>query len=550
MTIWSLGINPGVHDSSAALTRDGVPVVLIEQERVSREKRAPWVSPAEAIDLCLRYAGISTSDLSTIALGWDMPRLSDWLVADASRALRNLELESVERLFPESRTSKLPPIERIRHHDAHAASASWASGFASSAVLVMDNRGEDASTSIYRFSGDSAPVLVESFPINRSLGIFYRAATEYAGLYSSDGTAGKLMGLASYGRPRQSMPLSIGVDGPRLDVLEDEWPRVDLHRRLISALLDRFTEGYPYISGSPDVLAYADFAASAQEALERAIVWLARRARQLTGETRLAIAGGVALNCTANGLLEREGVFDAIFVQPVSSDAGVALGAAYAAAGSGAAVGASAMLDAQLGVSWTREEILSALRAEGEHADELEAGTLDNICAKLVANGAILGWFQDRAEVGPRALGGRSILADPRRREVALEVNRRKGRELWRPLAPTVLEERFADYFDGAPDRFMIKAAVVKPGQRLQVPAIVHVDGSARPQIVRSQDSRIRGFLEEFARLTGVPMVLNTSFNVRGEPIVHTPTDAIRSARSMKLDALAIGPFLVQWSNV
>jgi carbamoyltransferase len=546
---WIVGLNHGGHDASAALLHGGKLIVTVEQERLSRRKRALEQSPADALRYCLDYAGIRLSDVAVVALGSDHDRLARWLRLDAQQRRQVLPYDAPEWLFPDrlfagERPGRVMPVE---HHLAHAASAFWPSGYEEAVVLVFDAMGEDYATSVSIGAAGHLKI-VESFPIDTSLGFFYETASEFTGLGRQD--AGKLMGLAAYGRPLY--PASLGFrDG---DLVWDGVPDAvrygrDLINERSAALADHFSRTcYPYRPRNGDhIMAYADFAASAQAALERSILALADWARERTGLRRVALAGGVALNCTANGKLSRSRLFDEVYVQPMAHDAGVALGAALVAANSlGMDLADSQMRHAYWGPDTRDDQVVAALQVAGLRAERLSGDAIGARVAGLVGRGAIVCWHQGRAEVGPRALGARSLIGDPRTRQTLVRLNTAKSREMWRPLAPSVIAERFDEYFEGTPNPFMIVAATVRPEVRAAIPAVVHVDGSARPQAVyRSDNPRYYQLLQAFDQVAGVPMVVNTSLNVADQPIACLPADSIDAFTRSGADALMLGDHLV-----
>jgi len=362
------------------------------------------------------------------------------------------------------------------------------------------------------------------------------------------------MGLSSYGRPTEPMPLvtdSSGLSfGPAIVV--PNGPRI--RERLRDQLHAYWRENtYPYAVGDGrEILAYANFAASVQGALEDALVQLAQRLKRATGSTRLAIAGGVGQNCAANGMLASKGIFEAIYVQPACHDAGVSFGAAlqvcHARNPSSVTPASAGMPHAYWGLQFESSECQSALDQAGLKYERLHEDALVSVVAQAIADGDVVGWFHGRAEIGPRALGARSILADPRKRSNVVRVNRIKSREVWRPFAPSVLEEDFDDFFQSTVrSPFMNVACPVRPSARRLVPAIVHVDGSARPQAVsRTHAPRYWRLIDAFRRITGVPVVLNTSFNLRGEPIVNSPRDAIRDFLIAPIEMLVLEDLVVR----
>lgn len=394
--VWVAGLNHGAHDSSAALLRNGQLVAVVEQERFSRRKRAMDQPPVEALEWCLNHAGITLSDLSAIGLGSDHDVLAQWLGLTPEERRTELDLDNPERLFPKSvfGASELPPVVPVRHHLAHAASAYWASGYEESAVLVIDNRGEDESTTLAYATPDGIETL-ESYPIEHSLGLFYRIATQYVGLYTKDGNAGKLMGLASYGKPLYEVGLSHTPDGPR-------WKGVpsatttgralppERTRQLLAFLEE---QAFPYTVGlKDDIFSYIDFAASVQTALEDTILGLLRDLKERTGSANLCLAGGVALNCTANGRIAKEALFDNVYIQPMAHDAGCALGAAYEATREVApqSFRPDVMDHALWGPEYGDDEILAALDSRGLRGERLTPDELVSQVASVIAQGASL----------------------------------------------------------------------------------------------------------------------------------------------------------------
>lgn len=551
--VWVAGLNHGAHDSAAALLRNGQLVAAVEQERFSRRKRALNQPPVDALAWCLAHAAIELADLDAVALGSDLDVLAQWMGLTLEERISELPFDDPDRLFPAALfgDQPRPPLVPVRHHLAHAASCFWPSSFDESAVLVIDNRGEDCSTTLAYGTRDNGIETLEIYPVEHSLGLYYRIATQYAGLYGKDDDAGKLMGLASYGKPKYDVAL-------RHDGTAPIWQNVprptasgkQLPPERTTQLLSYFERHcYPYTIGlRDDVTSYVDFAASVQRALEDTILALARDVHARTGSRNLCLAGGVALNCTANGRLAVEGPFEQLFVQPMAHDAGVGLGAAYEVARqlAPARFAPEPMRHALLGPEYNDGQILCALTSRGLSADKLAPELLVTRVASAIAAGAVVGWYQGRAEAGPRALGGRSLLGDPRRRECLVRLNTIKQREMWRPLAPSVLSSEFDTFFTGTRNPFMIIAAQVRPERRSQVPAVVHIDGSARPHAVNTDDQPFfASLLQAFARETGVPMLVNTSFNTAGMPLVNQPEEAIQVFLDRDIDLLAIGSYLV-----
>ena len=584
-----LGVSAFYHDSAAVVLRDGVVVAAAQEERFTRRKHDPSF-PAHAVAYGLREAGAEPKDLDAVAF-YDKPllkfeRLLETYVAFAPRGLASfvkaMPVWLKGKLFLEREIrAALPgyegPVLYPEHHESHAASAFFPSPFERAAFLTTDGVGEWATTSYGVGEGDTLRVHAEQhFP--HSLGLFYSAFTYFTGFRVNSGEY-KLMGLAPYGTPRYAQQLldevvDLKPDGSlRLNLDFFEYP-VGL------TMTGRRLEGMFGPRRAPEApLTPRDFdlAASVQAVTEEAVLRMARHVRRETGETNLVLAGGVALNCVANGKLLREGVFDGLWVQPAAGDAGGALGAALLAHHRHAGRPRTpqtpdAMRGALLGPAVTDAEALAFCEAEGvpfTHFED-EAALVGHV-ADLLAAGAAVGWVQGRMEFGPRALGARSILADPRGPDVQRVVNLKvKFRESFRPFAPAVLDGRQTDWFaladpDGRPveSPYMLLVADVKgarvTGEGLDrrhhvdspIPAVTHVDGSARVQTVRADTNpRFHALLEAFGARTGVPVLVNTSFNVRGEPIVLSPADAYRCFRRTHLDALVLGSCVLEKSRI
>lgn len=542
-----LGLNYGDHDPSVALIEDGCVRAVVEHERTCRLKRAKFQVPTESVLECLRASEVSGDDIDAIAIGWSKEFVDELGRRDRRYLLQNvLPGEFSQRGF-------LPPVQYVRHHLSHAASAFYCSGYETAAVLVVDGEGDDEAISLWLGSSDGSLREIASFPPQHSLGHFYKSATKFSGLEHDGGNhEGKLMGLAAYGCPTEPMPimpesLEFGQD---IDV--SEGPR--LRERMRDSLHEFWREHcFPFAAGDGrEIMAYANFASSVQHALEESLVHLARRLRTETACPSLVVAGGVGQNCAANGALARSGLFERVYVQPACHDAGVSIGAAlyvYHSGSSGQAVARkiSEMPHAYFGIKYSASACTSALESAGLSFSSHSEEDLARSVASLLAQGRIVGWFKGRAEVGPRALGARSILGDPRRRSNLVRVNGIKQREIWRPLAPSVLDEHFGEYFEGNfTSPFMNIACTVREEVRRRIPAVVHVDGTARPQVVvRAHAPDYWRLIDEFGKLTGVPVLLNTSFNLRGEPIVSSPKEAIRSYLASELDALVLENALV-----
>ncbi|MGH9740603.1 MAG: carbamoyltransferase family protein [Candidatus Acidiferrales bacterium] len=556
----SIGINYSrMHDSSACIARDGEVLFAVAEERLSRVKHDARF-PALAIRACLDFAGVGTGEVDFLNQGWPAPGslflhdlrcyatgkqpLDSRAVLNSVRYFAGMRHQRsgenrFRRIFGSASRAKFRLTE---HHLAHAISAYAFSGFADAAVLVIDGRGAWEATSIWH-GRDGQLEHVQTIPWPNSLGLFYAQFTQYLGFqpYSDEW---KVMGLAPYGKP--------GIDLSAF-IIPDEDPYRVATRRLIgkdsaptAAIEARLGPKCAPESEIGD--RYKDVAFAVQDACERAMLKLAASAVAKTGCRSLCLAGGVALNSKANGKILTSGLVDELFVQPAAGDDGVCLGAALAPyLDSGGKLPLRKMRHAYLGPASSNAEIERALQTYKIRYKKM--GDTAKTAAGLLANGKILGWFQGRMEFGPRALGSRSILADPRDPEMTAKVNNAvKFREWWRPFAPSMLAETAAEYIESATDSpFMILTSQVREEKRSVIPAVTHVDGSARPQTVERDVNPLYWHLIcEFGRLTGVPVVMNTSFNLRGEPIVCTPTDAIRTFFSSGMDALAIGSFLVE----
>jgi carbamoyltransferase len=535
-----LGINAIFHDPAAALIVDGQVVAAAEEERFSRRKHgkrpvpfSAWELPEKSAAWCLESAGLTPGDLDAVAYSYD-PELCRPAAAlgldDPFDYLRVSYAEQAPQFLAEALPGLDPSAVRyVRHHEAHAASAGLAAPFGDASVLVLDGRGEATSHLAGHYADGKLEVLAsQSLP--HSVGLFYEQATAHLGfLHSSDEY--KVMALASYGTPRFAAQLARlvyadGAGGFRTEPVE--WDR----------LVKRRTAGEPLASE------HADLAASVQRVTEDLLLELARWLHGQTGARNLTMAGGVALNCVANSRLHRDGPFDHVWVQPAAGDAGTALGAALSVASSGGQT--APMRDAYLGRGWTDDELEAWLKT-ARWPYERPASIADAVAAELAADG-IVAWFQGRSEYGPRALGSRSLLAHPGRKANLDRLNAVKGREEFRPVAPMVLAERAAEIFQGPlPSPYMLFVHTVDPAWQEKIPAVVHVDGTARVQTVdRAGQPLLAAMLEGFAARTGLPVVVNTSLNTAGRPMVDDPRDALECFGSAPVDVLALGPFLVR----
>lgn len=597
-----LGISAYYHDSAAALLVDGEIIAAAQEERFSRKKHDP-AFPARAVAYVLAEAGLGLDDLEAIAF-YDKPylkfeRLLETYHAFAPGGLRSflsaipvwikeklfmkkMLWDELDRLHGRPLTSR-PPLLFPEHHLSHAASAFYPSPFEEAAILTIDGVGEWATTTIGKGSGNQISVLRElDFP--HSVGLLYSAFTYYCGFKVNSGEY-KLMGLAPYGQAASERVarLKALILEELVDLRPDgslllNMDYFDYATGLKMCRNDRWLTLFGIAKREPESVlgqAYMDMALAVQLVTEEVVLRLARTARELTGCRNLVMAGGVALNCVANGKLVRSGIFDEIWIQPAAGDAGGALGAAYAAhyirgqqSRSVSPDQADAMRGAYLGPEFSAKEIVGMCRrtkAVGQQfSDERQLYTR---VAELLAEGQIVGWFQGRMEYGPRALGNRSILGDSRHPEMQKKLNLKiKYREGFRPFAPSVLAEDAREYFDlrgTSPYMLLIDGVREERRQpppegyenlemyerlyhlRSDIPAVTHVDYTARIQTVhRETNPRYWGLINAFKEKTGYGLVVNTSFNVRGEPIVCTPEDAYRCFMRTEMDWLAVGDFL------
>ena len=556
MDKYILGLNIGNHDSAAALIRNGEVVKYIEQERVSRNKMALGEPPIEATLECLYREGISINDVSAISIGMDWKYRNEVYEMSEDEKEKYKMFEDINWFLPSKIFGeKLPPVYSIKHHLAHAASAYRVSGFKECAILVIDNRGEDASTSL-GFAKDGKITFFKQINIQNSLGIFYNRAARFTGLYGKYREVGKFMGLASYGQPTMKMPLSPSRDKllfKGLPNIEDEsiFNSIDLRTKQYKEYFE--ANCFPYETGNvEEIMSYANFAASVQKSLEDVLIDFVSELKEVTKMDNLVISGGIALNCSANGKIEKSGIFKKIYVPPFPSDSGTSIGSALELYYQlyGKPVVDDPVRIAGLGVAYSQEDTIKALKEyEGKvRYFEIKENELYNLVAKEISNGKIVGWMQDGFEAGPRSLGNRSILADPRTRQSLIKLNLIKEREMWRPIAPSVLIDNYSEYFEGNPNSkyFMNVAAIVKEEKRKSIVAVVHVDNTARPQVVTEKQSKYYGLLKAFYELTGIPVLCNTSFNSRGVPLVNTPKDALDCFLKREIDLLVIGNLIIE----
>lgn len=555
-----LGISAFYHDSAACLLRDGAIVAAAQEERFSRVKHDPRF-PRLAIEYCLAAGGIDQAALTAVAF-YDKPILKFDRLVRTYLSVAPAGLVSFVKVTPSWIRQKLRipkllktdigyrgPLYYTEHHESHAASAFFVSPFPDAAILSIDGVGEWTTTAMGE-GHDTRIALTREIRFPHSLGLLYSAFTGYLG-FRVNSDEYKVMGAAPYGQPTYANLIRREL----IDIKPDGSYRLNLDyfaftrgERMVNERFERLFGGPardPRVKLTPRDL---DLAASVQRVIEDVILAMCRTLHADTGLDALCLAGGVALNCVANGRIIRETPFRKIFVQPAAGDAGGALGAALVAEHTilGHPRGL-VMTDAYLGPAFTDADIRAALEAQALPVQTLSDDKLLPATAALLASGKVVGWFDGRMEFGPRALGNRSILADPRNPEMRDIVNLKiKFREGFRPFAPAVLAERSAEYFDLDCDSpFMLLVAQVRPARRV-IPAVTHVDGSARIQTVtEAQNPRFYRLIQAFAQMTGVPVLLNTSFNVRDEPIVCSPAEAFHCFMRTNMDALVLGNHLV-----
>jgi carbamoyltransferase len=580
-----LGLSAFYHDSAAALVEDGRIVAAAQEERFSRKKHDPQF-PLHAVNYCLTESGIALGDIDHVVF-YDKPflkfeRLLETYLTFAPRGIKSFSMAMPlwlrEKLFLKDLLCKeLSKVDSgwnqqllfSEHHLSHAASVFFPSPFEEAVVLTMDGVGEWATTSAAIGRGNTLEVFKEiHFP--HSLGLLYSALTYYTGFRVNSGEY-KVMGLAPYGEPKYSAKILNEL----MDVKADGSFRLDMSYFDYCTGLTMTNRKFDDLFGGPrrkpdELLTqrHMDLAASIQAVTEEVVLRLTRSLREETGIKNLCLAGGVALNCVANGKVLRDGRFEQIYIQPAAGDAGGALGAAlvgyYMQLGQTRQVTGDAMRGSYLGPQYELSDIEARLKGCGARFTVLEDNALINTCAEDLSQGKAVGWFQGKMEFGPRSLGNRSILGDPRSPGMQKTLNLKvKYRESFRPFAPSVLRERVSEWFeiDGDSPYMLLVADVIKSRRRemtdeekqlfgidklnvprSDIPAVTHVDYSARIQTVHEDTNpRYHALLSAFERETGCPILVNTSFNVRGEPIVCTPEDAFHCFMGSELDVLAVG---------
>ena len=580
-----LGIASYHPDASAAIIRDGEIIAAVDEERLNRIKHSPGF-PEHAVRYCLEKAGVSLEDVDFVAAANDLKKnilrkiafslrtfpveawpkyLSNYM---SQRVMRPLSLaeDLAKRVGGDAKRIQRK-IRRVEHHSAHAASVYYASPFKEASILTLDGSGDFVTSALSHGGGGGGGGIKRVGEVYwpNSLGMLYFSVTQYLGFHEI-GAEGKVMALASYGKPKYMDEfrkiVRLTADSFRMDmsyftfhlpVLIDNWGDPTTSQFFIYRdwLSEKFHAalGPARVPESVYTERHMDIAATLQKSLEETAFHLMRRLHRETKADDLCLAGGVALNCVMNGKVMEHTPFKRVYVQPNAGDGGLSMGSALSLYNSLVpSQKRTEMRSASLGTEYTNGEVEAALKGSG-----LKYSRVEDVSARSaseIAGGKIIGWFQGKMEFGPRALGNRSILADPRSPEMRDYLNFKvKRREFFRPFAPSVLEEEAKAFFslNGSSSPFMLLAVRVLPEKAALVPAITHVDGTARVQTVdKTSNVKYRRLIEEFRRITGVPMVLNTSFNLRGEPVVSSPADAIKTFSSTKIDVLAIEDFIVE----
>ena len=586
-----LGISAYYHDSAACLVRNGEIVAAAQEERFTRKKHDHRY-PQNAVSYCLSEAGIGSGDLTYVVF-YDKPfqkfeRLLETYLDYAPGGIRSflkaMPLWLREKLWMREQIERESDFEGVilftEHHESHAASAFFPSPFESAAILTIDGVGEWATSSYGRGKGNRVELTAEThFP--HSLGLLYSAFTYYTGFKVNSGEY-KIMGLAPYGEPRYTQRILDEL----IDLREDGSFRLNMKYfnycqglTMTSKAFDRLFGGAPRKPESEVTQREMDLARSVQEVTEEAMLRMARHVHKETGERNLCLAGGVALNCVGNGRLLREGPFENLWIQPAAGDAGGALGAALSAwyqyldkprdVSRVCRGRIDGMKGSYLGPEFSSAQIADFLDSQAAKYRRVDGEELVRWTARQLAAEKVVGWFQGRMEFGPRALGARSILGDPRSQKMQSMMNLKiKFRESFRPFAPSVVREAVSDYFKMDVDSpYMLLVAPVQEEIRRRmsaeqdglfgidklnvprstIPAVTHVDYSARVQTVRLEENGLYyDLIAEFGRLTGCPVLVNTSFNVRGEPIVCTPEDAYKCFMRTEMDVLVVGDFVLE----
>lgn len=565
-----LGIFLEGPNTGACLFGDGKMIAMVEEERFVRVKRATNQFPVGSIRYCLHEAGIELPEVSIVAVGWDHRKYPDEMnhhmksiagrnldrYADTAESLihnaldLNWALFNIRNGLHQIDTRTEPEIRFYSHHECHAASVHYLSGFEKSSVLCLDGSGEEIATSTWLGDGDDLKQL-EVWNLPDSIGWYYAAITEFLGFKAYSGE-GKVMGLAAYGRHDETIAKKLRSvitptsEGYRLDPTFIYYGERNWNRRFTDQMVDLL--GTPRLPDTELTSYHENVAFEAQCLLEEIGTHLARRLIRQTRVSKLCVSGGVAMNCKMNGVISQMPEVEEVFINPASHDSGTAMGAALLATrDEGISPRLNKLDHPYWGPGFSDKQIEDALKA-----CKLEYETVDDpaiAAAEMLNNGSIVGWFQGRMEFGARALGHRSILANPTILDMKNQINRQvKFREPFRPFAPSMTEEVTDNYMiDAHESPFMILAYWVRDGFDKVLPSIVHVDKTVRPQTVnRSINESYWRLIDEFGARSGHPVVLNTSFNIRGEPIICTPNEAIRCFYATGMDAMCIGPYVLR----
>lgn len=532
------------HDGGASLIVDGKLLFSVEEEKLICKRHAYDTLPLESIKACLNYGNITMDDIDKVVIGWDYEKLYEML---GEKFISKEEMSKA--LFNDEKYAD--KIEYLTHHQAHAYSAFIPSNYDKALVLIVDGQGEYMGTSVYLADRNSKNLkLLMETPV--SLGYFYTGITKQIGF--KGGEEGKTMGLASYGEPTyvEELRKLINLDENgnincafHIDKVgkDEEKASLEKWKELLSNIIPKRNGKITEVT--EDIIPYANLAKSSQVILEEIMCGLIKKYVKETGVHDVCIAGGVGLNCPTSSAVENMDEVSRVFVQPAANDGGISLGAAIKGA---IDLGDDVKIEMipYLGPEYSNKEIEKALKEKDYNYDEFD--NIEEVIARLLAEGKIVANYQGRLELGPRALGNRSLLASPEKYEMLVRMNELKGREVWRPLAPAVMYDKQETAFDS--DIFsphMTKNFKVLNEMKDRLQAITHVDGTARIQSVTKEYNELfYNIINEFYKLTGIPVVINTSFNVKGEPIVCTPQEAIDSFERMNLDYLSIGNYLVK----
>ncbi len=554
-----LGVNAGLertHDSSACLFRKGKLIAFAEEERFIRKKHAYNLLPHNAIRFCLNEGKIDVNEIEKIAVSWDFPKFYSQ-IGKKFPSKNNFK----KKLFPKKYYKKVSAeIVYVNHHLAHASSAFRCSGFNKSAVLIIDGQGEDFSTSIWVGEGKKIK-FVKGFDIFHSIGYLYEAASKYLGFRLDQ--SGKTMGLSAYGKKKYDFEdlIKFIPEGYILNIKEKLYQEIDFQKIVSDSFIKYFEKKIGpknkriYLWDERDSIidnkVYLNredenFAASIQEIINRLFIHLSKIALKLTGTSKLCIAGGVGLNCVGNGKILEENICDELYVQPIANDAGTSIGAAMEILSNEGEDINFKMDDVYYGPNFSNKEIEKIIEKNKLNYEYLNNPS--KTVAKMIYEGKIIGWFQGKMEGGPRALGNRSILADPTNPKIKDFVNEVKFREKWRPLCPSIIEEVKEKYLEFPYDSpFMTINFKIKKDKIEKIPSAVHIDGTARVQTVSKKTNALYwDLISEFGKLSGEQVILNTSMNSKGEPIVCSPNDAIKNFYTSQMDALVMGNYLIE----